>query len=88
MPSSAKILTAVFGIMCLICFVKMIKSGHFFKSFLFSSLSGIGSLFAVNLLTTFTGVSIAVNWFTLAFCTFTGVCGSISLLVMSLAKLL
>lgn len=81
MPVSAKILIGIGLLMCLLCFIGMIKSKHFFKSFITSVLSGVGSLFAVNLLSGITGVGIAVNWFTVIFCAFSGICGSITLLI-------
>lgn len=81
MPDGAKILIAVGGFVCLLCLIKMIFSGHFFKSFAVSALSGLGSLFAVNLLTGITGVGVAINWFTIVFCSLSGICGSIFLLI-------
>ncbi len=84
MPVGAKILIGAVGVVCLICLIKMIRSGHFFKAILTSALSGLGSLFAVNLLSSVTGVSIAVNWFTMIFCAFSGICGSICLLVTNI----
>ncbi len=81
MPIGAKILIGVGGVICVVCLVAMIKSGHFFKSFFVSLLSGVGSLFAVNLLSDMTGVGIAVNWYTTVFCALSGMCGSITLVI-------
>lgn len=84
MPVGAKILIGAAGFISLLCLIKMIRCGHFFKALFTSAISGLGSLFAVNLLSGVTGVSIAVNWFTTAFCVFSGVCGSITLLVSNI----
>ena len=84
MPNGAKILIGIAGFICLLCLVRMFKSGHFFKAFATSALSGLGSLFAVNLISGVTGVSVAVNWFTIVFCAFSGICGSIFLLITNL----
>ena len=51
------------GVALLIC---MRKSGRFFKTLLYSMFQGAAALFAVNALTGFTGVSLAVNGVTLA----------------------
>ncbi len=58
------------------------KTGHFFKSILLTALSGIGSLFAVNILTSLTGVSIAVNYISLTLSGIFGIPGVIALLFM------
>ncbi len=50
----------------LITLLVMIKSRHFFKALILSAAQGIAALFAVNLLSAATGVSLAVNPVTLA----------------------
>lgn len=50
----------------LITLLVMIKSRHFFKALILSAAQGIAALFAVNLLSAATGVSLAVNPITLA----------------------
>lgn len=60
----------------------LIKSGHFIRYLLLSSISGIGSLFAVNLLSSLTGVSIALNYITLGVSSVFGISGVIGLLLM------
>ena len=50
----------------LITLLVMIKSKHFFKALILSAAQGIAALFAVNLLSAATGVSLAVNPITLA----------------------
>ncbi len=59
------------------------KTGHFVKSVLLSALSGIGALFAVNILAEITAVSIPVNYITLAASGVLGIPGVIALLFMS-----
>ncbi len=49
----------------------MYKSGHLMKSILTSIFQGLASLMAVNVLGLLTGVSIALNWYTIgAVCLF------------------
>ena len=63
-----------------IIIISMLKSKHFFKAAILSCLQGVAALFAVNLLTSFTGVSIAVNYITLAICAVSGIAGVVLLL--------
>lgn len=86
MPESAKIFLFLAAVVSVICIVRMVKTRHFVKSLAVSSLSGIGSLFAVNLITFITGISISINWFSLLFCSFTGISGSIFLLLFNSIK--
>lgn len=58
------------------------KTGHLIKSVLLSAFSGIGALFAVNILTSVTGVAIAVNYISLALSGIFGIPGVIALLFM------
>lgn len=52
---------------CTLCvLVSMKKSGHFMKSLFLSVVEGTAALFAVNAAGTFTGVTLGVNWLTLA----------------------
>ena len=74
------IISAV-AISAVIVFVALIKSGHFIRYFLLSAISGIGSLFAVNLLSAVTGVSIALNYITLCISSVFGISGVIGLLL-------
>ncbi len=48
------------------------KSGHFFKNLFTAAFQGIVSLFAVNVLGLLTGVTIAINWYTLTCVSFFG----------------
>ena len=77
-------MTAMIVAVCLstlIMLVALIKSGHFFGYFILTALSGIGSLFAVNLLSSLTGVSIALNYITLSVSSVFGISGVIGLLL-------
>ena len=65
----------------LIVLVALIKSEHFIRYLLLSAISGIGSLFAVNLLSSVTGVSIALNYITLSVSSIFGISGVIGLLL-------
>lgn len=58
-----------------------VKSERFFRSLFLSAVSGIGSLFAVNIASAVTGVSLAVNLFTLLVSGIGGVPGTVFLLL-------
>lgn len=75
---------AVFGL--LICFgiiilIVMLNSKHFFKCIILSALSGIAALFAVNMLSGFTGFELSVNPITLAMSAIGGTPGVIMMLI-------
>ena len=57
-----------------------VRSRHFFHSFFLSSLSGIGSLFAVNILSQMTGVFIGINAVTLSVSALGGIPSVIAML--------
>lgn len=65
----------------LIVLTALIKSKHFFSYLILSAISGIGSLFAVNLLSELTGVSIALNYITLGISGIFGISGVIALVL-------
>lgn len=56
------------------------KSGHLIKSLSLTATSGIGALFAVNILSYFSGVSIALNYISLSVSGILGIPGVIMLL--------
>lgn len=58
------------------------KSGKTIKTLLLSALSGIGTMTVVNLLSYFTGVTIAVNLYTVLTSLFLGIPGVLGLLVI------
>ena len=66
-----------------IVLLTLIKSGHFARYLALSAISGIGALFAVNLLTSITGVSIALNYITLAISSLFGISGVIALVLIN-----
>ena len=82
MYSNLTALLITFILSSLIVALSLIKSGHFIRYLLLSAISGIGALFAVNLLTTLTGVSIALNYITLAVSAIFGISGVIALVVI------
>jgi hypothetical protein len=57
------------------------QKSEFFRSLFLSAASGIGSLFAVNIASAVTGVSLAVNLFTLLVSGIGGVPGTVFLLL-------
>ena len=71
-----------FGFSAIVVTVVLIKSGHPVRYLLSSAISGIGALFAVNLLSSVTGVSIALNYITLGVSSLFGISGVIGLLLM------
>jgi len=75
------IMLAVFS---LITFIVMFKSKNFFKALVFSALQGVAALFAVNLLSAATGVSLAVNGVTLALSAIGGTAGVVGMLISRL----
>ena len=75
-------LVLVFALGAFVVLVTLIKSGHLVRYLILSAISGIGALFAVNLLTYLTGVSIALNYITLAVSALFGISGVIALVVM------
>ena len=65
----------------------MIKTHHFFKSFMLSFLQGIAALFAVNLIGDFLNVHIALNIFSISVGVLGGLPGIIFLLVSNIFML-
>ena len=74
------ILASLFS--AVIVLLTLIKSGHFLRYLILSAISGIGALFAVNLLTSITEVSIALNYITLAVSSLFGISGVIALVLI------
>ena len=77
---TALTITLILGTVAVI--ICLLKSGHFIKYLFLSALSGIGALFAVNLLTSITGVSIALNYITLGISAVFGISGVIALVLI------
>lgn len=60
----------------------MIKSKHGLRGFILTALQGIIAIFAVNTAGLITGVTIAVNWYTLGFGMLCGTPAVVAMLVM------
>ncbi len=84
-------MNGVFIALAAICGVSviwwMIKSEHGASSFAISALQGIAAIFAVNLTGIVTGISLAVNWYTLTACVLLGLPGVITALGLNLLLL-
>ena len=81
MSSQTNLIIFCLIISAVIILAVFIKSRHFFKSLFLSSLSGIGSLFAVNVLSQMTGISIGINYITLLISALGGIPSVIALLM-------
>ena len=71
-------------IVMLIPIIAMLKKGFFFKSIFLSAFQGLAALLAVNALGLLTGVTLAVNWYTILACVCLGIPASISMLVLDI----
>lgn len=80
----SKAIIAVIAVGVIAVLTAMYKSKHFFKSFFLTALQGILSLLAVNIIGMLTGVTIAVNWYTLGSSAVFGIPSSITLTVLNL----
>ena len=83
MPQNITPLILVFAFTVVTVALTLIKSRHFIRYLTLSAISGIGALLAVNLLTSITGVSIALNYITLAVSSIFGISGVIALVLIS-----
>lgn len=75
---------SIFGLLIcsgFIILLIMLRSKHFVRSFILSSLQGVAVLFAVNLLSSVTGFELAVNPITLGISALGGTAGVIMLLM-------
>ncbi len=75
------ILLIIIGVSAII--VSMLRSGHFFKNFFTTAFQGITSLLAVNVIGLITGVTIAINWYTIATVSVFGIPSSITFLILN-----
>lgn len=72
------------AVVCTVCVVWwMIKSERGATSFVLSALQGIAALFAVNLTGMITGVTVAVNWYTLGATAILGLPGVVGTLLLN-----
>lgn len=77
-------LIAAVAVMMLVPIIAMFKKGNFVKSLFISAFQGLASLLAVNALGLLTGVTLAVNWYTVLACVCLGLPASISMLVLDI----
>ena len=63
-------------------YITAVKSGHFFKSLINSAFQGLASLLAVNVIGLLTGVTVALNWYTIVFSCVFGTPACIALLFL------
>lgn len=61
----------------------MVKTGHGFKALLSSVILGILALFAVNIISSFTGVEIGINAVSLFISCVCGIAGVVMMLVIN-----
>ena len=75
-------LTVIFLIASAVILLSVfIRSKHFFRCLFLSALSGIGSLFAVSILSQITGISLGINPVTLSVSALGGIPSVIAMLV-------
>ena len=75
---------AAIAVYILFLSARLYRTGHFFRALLISAVSGIAVLFAVNLCSGFTGVSIAVNGWSLGTGAVFGVPGVVGMLLLNI----
>lgn len=76
------IVIILFAVGALAVYITAVKSGHFFKSLISSVFQGLASLLAVNVISLLTGVTVALNWYTIAFSCVFGTPACIALLFL------
>ncbi len=78
---------AVIAAVCLVMLIPiimMIKKGSFLKSLFISAFQGLASLLAVNALGLLTGITLAINWYTVAASVCLGIPACISILILDI----
>lgn len=81
MSPTTYFIVAVMIIFALIIFFTSAKTGKTVRSLLLTAVSGIGSLFAVNIASALTGASLSVNYITLLISAIGGIPGTVALLL-------
>lgn len=76
------IVIILLAIGALAVYITMVKSGHFFKNLISSVFQGLASLLAVNVVGLVTGVTIALNWYTVISTSIFGTPACIALLFL------
>lgn len=74
------IAAAIIGVVCVMWWT--VKSEKGARSFALSAFQGIAAMFAVNLTGLITGVTVAVNWYTVAACIVLGLPGVIGMVTL------
>lgn len=64
--------------------IAMKKSGHFFQSLFTTAFQGVASLLAVNVIGLVSGVTLAINMYTIGFACFFGIPACISMTLLKL----
>ena len=64
--------------------ITMIKKGSFLKGLFISAFQGLASLLAVNALGLLTGITLAINWYTVAASVCLGIPACISMLILDI----
>lgn len=72
----------VFILAAIVIIGALLKSKHGLRGFILTALQGIIAIFAVNTAGLITGVTIAVNWYTLGFGMIFGTPAVVALLIM------
>ena len=62
--------------------ISMFRSKHFLKNLVSTAFQGISSLLAVNVIGLISGVTIALNWYTISAVSLLGIPSSIALLIL------
>ena len=78
---------ALIAAVCLVMvipIITMIKKGSFLNSLFISAFQGLASLLAVNALGLLTGITVAINWYTVAASVCLGIPACISMLILDI----
>lgn len=78
------IIIGILSIGVLAVLIAMFKSKHFMRSLLVTAFQGIASMLAVNVIGLVSGVTIALNWYTLSAVGLFGMPGCIALTIIRL----
>ena len=72
----------ILSISFLAVIISVLKSKHILRNIISSTFQGLMSLLAVNVIGLLTGISIAINWYTIAFVSVFGMPSCIALLLI------
>ncbi len=83
MGTGFKIAVCVFAaVAAVVILFTAVKSRHGARSFFISALQGVAAMFAVNLTGMVTGITVAVNWYSLGTALLCGLPGIIAMLTL------